>query len=269
MDIKAILKARNLDDASIDNLLTNPALSGVLEAFVNEAEQGKTALMKAQEIETNLKTWNETQVVPYVRGADEKVAKVQAELASTRAYLKTMKEQGYEVPDAMIGDAPASSTPTTTTTTTSNGIDSKYVDERALDIAKTNMALLSISNKYRKYTGNEIDLESEYEDFGKNRRPNEVLRDYVNRKYDIPGLEAKAKEASEQKRLDDYAAAKIQEEKSKWVQANGANPETRNPRASRFDAIKQDENRGKLWQTAQGREQATRARLEKYSNLVQ
>lgn len=267
MDIKAILKARGLDDASIDNLLTNPAYAPILESFITEAEGGKTALLKAQEIEQNLKTWNETQVVPYVRGADEKVAKVQAELASTRAYLKTMKEQGYEVPDAMIGSEAAAIT-TARTEPTSTGIDSKYVDDRANDIARTNMALLTMSNKYRKYTGQELDLDSEYDDFGKNRRPNENMREYVARKYDISGLEAKARETAEQKKLDDYAAAKVAEEKTKWSVANGANPETRNPRSSRFDAIRQDENRGKLWQTAQGREQATKARLEKYSNLV-
>ncbi len=268
MDIKAILKARNLDDASIDNLMTNPAYSALLESFINEAEGGKTALMKAQEIEQNLKNWNEQQVVPYVRAADEKVAKMEADLAGTRAYLKTMKDQGYEVPDAMIG-ASGGTPPAKVDPPAGGGIDSKYVDDRAHDIARTNMALLTMSNKYRSLTGNELDLESEYEDFGKNRRPNEVLRDYVSRKYDMAGLEAKRREAAEQKRLDDYAATKVQEEKSKWAAANGANPEIRNPRSSRFDAIKQDENRGKLWQTAQGREQATKARLEKYSNLVQ
>lgn len=266
MDIKAILKARNLDDASIDNLLTNPALSGVLEAFITEAENGKTSLLKAQEIEQNLKTWNETQVVPYVRGADEKVAKTQAELASTRAYLKTMKDQGYDVPEAMLGASDPNPNPAPKVDP--KGYDPKELDTKMFDVARTNMALISVSNKVRKYTGNELDLESEYDDFGKNRRPNENMREYLGRKYDIPGLEAKAREASEQKKLDEYAASKVAEEKAKWAQNNGANPETRNPKSSRFDAIKQEEGRSKLWQTAQGREQATQNRLAKYSNLV-
>ena len=102
MDIKAILKARNLDDASIDALMTNPAYATLLESFITEAEGGKTALLKAQEIEQNLKTWNETQVVPYVRGADEKVAKIQGELAATRAHMKALKDAGYDIPDSYL-----------------------------------------------------------------------------------------------------------------------------------------------------------------------
>lgn len=269
MDIRAILKSRNLDDASVEALMTNPAYSTLLESFITEAEGGKTALLKAQEIEQNLKTWNETQVVPYVRGADEKVAKIEAELASTRAYLKTMKDQGYEVPDAVIGASGGAVTPPAKAEPASNGIDSKYVDDRAMDIAKTNMALLTMSNKYRSLTGGELDLDAEYEDFGKNRRPSENMREYVARKYDMAGLEAKRSAEREQKKLDDYAASKVQEEKAKWAQANGPNPETRNPKSSRFDAIKQEEGRTQLWQTAKGRDEATQRRLAKYTNLVQ
>lgn len=268
MNIREILKARNLNDEQIEQLVSNPAYSSILEAFVSEAEQGKTALLKAQEIEQNLKTWNETQVVPYVRGADEKVAKVEAELASTRAYLKTMKDQGYDVPEAMIAASGSTPAPAKTESTHA-AFDPKIIEDRALDIAKTNMALISLSNKYRSLTGGELDPETEYEDFSKNRRPSENLREYVSRKYDLAGLETKRREAAEQKKLDDYAASKIQEEKAKWAQSNGANPETRNPKSSRFDAIKADEGRTKLWQTAAGREEATKRRLEKYTSLVQ
>ena len=143
MDIKAILKARGLDDAAIDNLLTNPAYSTILESFITEAEGGKNGLDEGEEIEQNPKTWNETQVVPYVRAADEKVAKMEADLAGTRAYLKTMKDQGYEVPDAMIGASGGNPNPPAHLCPPSGGIDSKYVDDRldgrSNDIARTNM----------------------------------------------------------------------------------------------------------------------------------
>ena len=266
MDIRAILKARNLDDQSIEALMTNPAYSTLLESFISEAENGKTALLKAQEIEQNLKTWNETQVVPYVRGADEKVAKVTAELAATRAHMKALKDAGYDIPDSYLA-TPAE--PAKPATPASPAFDPKIIDERAVDIAKTNMALVSLSNKYRSLTGGELDLESEYEDFNKNRRPSENMREYVSRKYDIAGLEAKRSQAAEQKKLDEYAAQKVAEEKAKWTQSNGANPETRNPRASRFDEIKKDDTRTKLWQTREGRERATQDRLAKYTSLVQ
>jgi len=265
MDVRAILKARNLDDANIEALMTNPAYSSLLESFITEAENGKTSLLKAQEIEQNLKTWNETQVVPYVRGADEKVAKVTAELAATRAHMKALKDAGYDIPDSYLASGEVTPPPAKT----ESSFDPSILDKRSLEIAETNMALVSLSNRHRKLTGDELDLDSEYGDFKTNKRPNENLREYVARKYDHSGLQAKRAQETEQKKLDEYAATKVQEEKAKWTQSNGANPETRNPRSSRFDAIKADEGRTKLWQTAAGREEATKRRLEKYTSLVQ
>ena len=266
MTIDEVLKAEGYTDEEAKALVENPKNSALLTKILKQSEEGQTALLKAREIEQNLKTWNETQVVPYVRGADEKVAKVTAELAATRAHMKALKDAGYDIPDSYFA---SEGTPLPVKTPDSPALDSKYVDDRAMDIARTNMALISMSNKYRSLTGGELDLDAEYEDFGKNRRPSENMREYVTRKYDIPGLEAKRSAAAEQKKLDDYAATKVQEEKSKWVQSNGVNPETRNPRSSRFDEIRKDEGRTKLWQTAAGREEATKRRLEKYTSLVQ
>lgn len=266
MDIKAILKQRGLGDDQINVLTTDPTYSGLLETFISEAESGKTALLKAQEIENNLKTWNETQVIPHVRKADEERARVSGELAQMKAHMKSLKDAGYDIPDAYLEGAQA---PPPAPKNDAPGFDPKMIDERAMDIAKTNMALVSLSNKHRKLTGDELDLEQEYSDFETNKRPSENLRSYIARKYDHAGLEAKRTQEAEQKKLDDYAAEKLKAAKAEWQQNNGANPETRNPRASRWDAIRQDEGRTQLWQTARGREEATRKRIEKYTSLVQ
>jgi len=265
MDVKAILKARNLSDEDITALTTKPEYAALLESFITEAEQGKTAYQKAQEIEQNLKTWNETQVVPYVRGADEKVAKVTAQLAATQAHMKALKDAGYDIPDSYL-DSPA---PAPKVEAVKTGIDQTDLDKRAMDIARTNMSLVSLSNKHRALTNSELDLDNEYTDFEQNKRPQENLRNYIARKYDHAGLEAKRAQESEQKKLDEYAAKKVQEEKAKWTQSNGVNPETRNPKSSRFDEIARDTNRAQLFQTRAGREQATKARLEKYTQAVQ
>jgi len=264
MDIKAILKARGLDDEQSKALIENPAYSSLLESFIKEAEDGKTAFQKAQEIETNLKTWNETQVVPYVRAADEKVAKTEAKLAATTAHMKALKDAGYDIPDSYL-DTPAPKVEPVA----AKGLTSEDIDRRAMDIAKTNMSLVSLSNKHRGLTGQELDLENEYTDFESNKRPQENLRSYIARKYDHASLEAKRSQDAEQKKLDEYAAKKVQEEKAKWTQSNGVNPETRNPKSSRFDEIARDTNRAQLFQTRAGREQATQARLAKYTGQVQ
>lgn len=266
MDLKAILKARNLSDEQADKLIGDPAYASILEAFVKEAEDGKTAYQNAQQIETNLKTWNETQVVPYVRAADEKVAKTNAELAALRTHMKSLKESGYDIPDAYL----ETSTVTPPAPKNDSGFDPKDFDKKIYDGALTNMALVSLSNRHRKLTGGEeLDLEVEYSDFEKNKRPQENLRSYIARKYDHDGLQQKVSAAAKQKELDTYADEKLAKAKADWVAANGTNPETRNPRSSRWDAVKQDDNRKQLWQTAQGRAQATQDRLKKYTDLVQ
>ena len=265
MDVKAALKARNLDDAQIETLMTNPAHAGILESLMKEAEDGKTAYMNAQKIESDLKTWNENQVVPYVREADEKVAKTQAKLSAMETHMKTLKERGYDIPDAYFDAAPPVVAPKS-----EPSFDPKVFDERAMDIAKTNMALVSLSNRHRKLTGDELDLETEYSDFEKNKRPQENLRTYIARKYDHDGKQSALSAAAEQKKLDDYASEKLKVAKAEWTQANGVNPETRIPKSSRWDAIKgEDEDRSKDWQTAAGRERATQQRLAKYTTLVQ
>lgn len=266
MDIRAILKARGLDDTQAEGLISNPAYSSLLEAFVKEAEDGKTAYQKAQEVEQNLKTWNETQVVPYVRAADEKVAKREAELAAMRTHMKSLKDSGYDIPDAYLD---ASQAAPVTPKTDPSGLTKDDLDKRAMDIAKTNMALVSLSNRHRGLTGQELDLDTEYSDFEANKRPNENLRGYIARKYDHDGLTQKRTAEAKQKELDDYAETKVQEATAKLKKVDGANPETRNPRTSKWDAVRTDDTRKQLWQTAAGRAKATQDRLQKYSDLVQ
>lgn len=262
MDVKAILEQRGLSKENIDQLMTNPAYAQILEGFISEAEQGKTALQNAKQIEENLKKWNETEVVPYVRAADEKVAKREAELAGMKAHMKALKDAGYDIPDAYLE---ASAAPVIAKNDPPP-FDPKEFDKRAMDIAETNMALVSLSNRHRKLTGDELDLDTEYSDFKANRRPDENLRSYVARKYDHAGLQAKAQQAAEQKRLDEYAAEKVKAALAEEKLKNGPNPETRNPRASKWDGIRADETRTNLWQTRQGRDEATKRRLEKYAD---
>lgn len=178
-----------------------------------------------------------------------------------------MKDAGYDIPDAYL--ATSAEPVKKVEPLPSNGISREDFDKRGMEIAETNMALVSLSNRHRKLTGDELDLDTEYTDFKANRRPDENLRSYVARKYDHAGLQTKRDTEKHQKELDDYAAGKVAAAQKDWAEKNGSNGETRNPRASRWDAVKTDENRNKLWQTAQGRAQATKDRLAKYQAMVQ
>ena len=103
-DIRAILKERGMADADAEAMIGNPAYKTVLEAFVADAENGKTSLLKAQEIETNLKKWKTEVVDPHYLKKDQEYAEAQAKLAERTTYLKSLKAQGYEVPDAWLAD---------------------------------------------------------------------------------------------------------------------------------------------------------------------
>lgn len=264
MDIKSILKARGLDDANADALMSNPAYGDILKGFITEAEAGKTALLNAQQIEQNLKTWNETNVIPYVQKADARVAETEGKLAAQSAYLKTLKEQGYEVPDSYL-TTPSPTVPANQPTPTAAR---DYSDDIMLS-AKANMSLISMSERARDLLGHGLDVESEYEDFGKNKRPGENLRGYITRKYDLDILSAKRDSDKKQKYEDGIRDEAKKAALAEYQQTHGSNPETRSPRSSRFATIVQDDTRKSLWQTAQGREQATRNRLEKYAGQVQ
>ena len=58
-------------DADAEAMIGNPAYKTVLEAFVADAENGKTSLLKAQEIETNLKKWKTEVVDPHYLKKDQ------------------------------------------------------------------------------------------------------------------------------------------------------------------------------------------------------
>ena len=264
MDIRAILKARGVADDVAESMIGNPAYTSILEGFVTDAENGKTALLKAQEIETNLKKWNEETVIPYGRQADEKVASANAELAKTRAYLKSLKDAGYEISDALLGPAEVTPPPEK-----KNSPDAVDYDGKILTAAQANMSLISMSNKYRKLTGDELDLDIEYSDFNANKRPGENLRSYIDRKYDLQG-KAQAKEAETKKKYEDG----IREEARKsaiaeYEQKHGSNGETRVPAASKFDKFKElPAEKKNSWQTVEGREASTAARQEKYKEFL-
>ena len=274
MDVKAYLISMGTDAETAEAISSNPQYAAVYEKAAAAAEEGKTALLKAQEVEQSLKTWNETQVVPYVRKADEAVAAERAKNAQMAAYIKTMKEQGYDVPDAWLEGAPT--VPTTTTPTPQ--ANAKDYDDLIHKGQLAQMELIDLANEAFDLTGKRISVNSEYNAMKSDARPGENFRQYITRKYDLDGLRTKKAQEAEQARLDAYAAQKIAAKEVEWKQKFGSNPETIIPRASRFDRVSEerktsgtgvDKEGRPLWQTKAGREVATQQRLQKYEGKIQ
>lgn len=266
MDVKAYLISQGSDAETAEAISSNPKFAAIYEKAATEAENGQTAYQKALEVEATMKKWNQNEVIPYVQRADASVAAANSKVAAQAAYLKTLKDQGYDIPDEYLaGAAPSAAVAPAK-------VDPAPVkNDEMLNYAKANMALIAMSNKYRKLTGDELDPEAEYNDFSSNARPNENLRVYIDRKYDLGAKEAAVateKKAAYEKGIADKAVAAAQAE---WAKSHGTNGETRIPQNSKFAEIaasRKESGGDKLWQTKEGRAQADQRRLEKYSQIM-
>jgi hypothetical protein len=269
MDIRAILKERGVSDDIAESMIGNPAYTTILEGFVKDAEAGKTALLKANEIKAELEKWNTETVIPYGQKRDAEIREARAKLAAQTTYLKELKAQGYDVPDSYLADAPAPDPAKTTTPPAPDGVDRKFVEERAAETSRINMALISASERARDLLGHGLDIEAEYEDFTKNRRPGDNLRQHIDRKYDLSGIEKKRADEKAKKERDDLIAEGRKLEREEYSKKHGDNGETVIPRSSKFDRFKPapDAERPNVL-TAGGREEATKRRQEKYRDFL-
>jgi hypothetical protein len=263
MTIEEILKNEGYTDEEAKILIDNPKYAGTLKKLVDTAENGTTALLKAQELEKNIRTFNDETVIPYGAKKDAEAAAARAEAAKYQTYLKSLKEAGYEIPDAYLSAPPAEAPKVT-----ERAPDGRYVKPEDLDSqGRAYMSLMSMSEKARDLLGHGLDIEAEYDDFGKNKRPQERLRDYIDRKYDLSAKqqakEAKAKEDFEEK------LRKEGEERYAKAHPRSENEDLRIPAASKHDKFKviADEKKNN-WQTREGREASTLARQDKYKNLL-
>lgn len=261
MTIEEVLNAEGYTDEEAKGLIENPKHKGLLTKILQKSEEGTTALLKAQELEQNIRKFNDETVIPYGAKKDAEAAAARAEAAKYQTYLKSLKDSGYDIPEAYLNAAPpANAEPAK--------VEPKYVKAEDLDNqGKAYMSLLSMSEKARDLLGHGLDIEAEYDDYGKNRRPNENLRGYVDRKYD---LGAKEKARADQKKSE-YEEKLRKEGEERYAKANprSANDELQTLRATKFDKFKTiaDERKGS-WQTVGGREQATQARMEKYKDFL-
>ena len=260
MTIEEVLAAEGYTAEEQTALLGNPKNKGLLTKILQQSEEGTTALLKAQELETNIRKFNDETVIPYGAKKDQEAAAARAEAAKYQTYLKSLKDAGYDIPDAYLSVAPEKVEPAK--------VEPKYVQAADLDSqGKAYMSLLSLSERARDLLGHGLDIENEYEDFGKNKRPNENLRAYVDRKYD---LTAKATERDNKKKSD-YEEKLRKEGEERYQKANprSANDGIDTPRASKFDRFQKlpDDVRDNH-KTLAGREKATQARLEKYRDIL-
>lgn len=270
-DVKAFLKEQGLTDDEIGAM--SPKQQGVFATALGKFDEGTAALTKSAaemkkaqaEYGEAEKFWND-KITPALANVDRKVATAEANSARRGAYLKSLKDQGYDVPDEMIADS--------VTRTTDPGRDpgtGKYVTPEEMgkefrSVAPTMVSLVSLSNEYQDLYGTPyISAEADFEE---SRLARKSLRDFVREKYDFAGKKA----AREAKKTDDLVNQKADEKykarEAELVAKYGDNPELRAPVSSRFDKIaKSLGDKKDAWKTDAGRKDARSARLAKFENV--
>lgn len=272
MEISAFLAEQGLTAEEIAALVGNEKSAKAMTAALSKYTEGVTLSTKAQTdlqaaeaAKRDAEEFYETKVTPALANVDKKVATANSEAARYKAYLQSLKDQGYDVPADLL-TAPTTTT-TTPTTTTGNFVSREDFQKEFSTAAPTMVALMSLSNEYQDLYGAPY-LAGET-DFAEARKARKPLREFVREKYKLEEKKLAKAAAADQARVDAIVKEKVDAERAKLVAQYGSNPETRSPVASKFDKIeKSREASGKdSWKTEAGRKAARSSRLSRFENI--
>jgi hypothetical protein len=271
MDIRTYLAEQGLTAeeiaAVVGNEKTTKAMTAALAKYdegVGLAAKATTDLEAANAAKVEAENFWEQKVTPALAGVDRKVATATSEAARYKAYLQSLKDQGYDVPADLL------TAPTTTTTTTppTGGFTREDFNKEMQGTAEAQIAINALSQRYQ-YLYGEPYLTME-EDYAAAKAAKKPLREFVATKYKFEEKTQEKAAAKDQARIDAIVAEKVKVEEAKLQQKYGANAETRAPLASKFDKIeKSRETAGRdAWKSTKGREEARKSRLQKFENVV-
>ena len=274
MDIKAYLAEQGLTAEEIAALIGNEKAMKAMNAALGKYDEGVSLASKAQ---TDLEAANtarteaekfwEEKVTPALAGVDKKVATASSEAARYKAYLQSLKDQGYDVPADLL-TAPTTTTTTTTTPTSGNFLSREDFTKEMQGTGLTLVQLNALSNKYQDLYGTPY-LTGE-EDFIEAQKARKPMRQYVAEKYKFDDKAREKAAAAENARLDAVRKDERDKVTAELTAKYGSNPETRAPLASKFDRIeKSREGAAKdSWKTNAGRAEARKNRLSKFENVT-
>ena len=103
MTIEEVLAAEGYTAEESKALTDNPKNKALLTRILNESEEGKTALLRAEELDRNIRKFNDETVIPYGAKKDQEAAAARAEAAKYQTLPQTsLKDAGYDIPDAYL-----------------------------------------------------------------------------------------------------------------------------------------------------------------------
>ena len=263
MTLQEYLAAEGLTGEEIAAIVGNEKQAKAMTKALGLAEEGRTAKAQADaEKADTAKFWEDkTQElqgsVNRLTAAEKRAATAEAEAARRVAYLKSLKDQGYDVPDEMVAGEHKPAAP-------------QYVTREDLDkagraTAPDLVSLTKLSNEYAYYYG-EPYLNVD-EDFDAARKAGKSLGEYARSKYNFEAKKAEKQKAKDEAAYQARYKEDLAKEKEQWATTNGSNPETRSPLPSKFDKlVKQDGFKSDSWKSVEGRKANREARLKKFEN---
>ena len=277
MDIRTYLAEQGLTKEEIDALVGNEKAAKAMTSALAKFEEGTAA---AAEATTKLeaanaatteaeKFWND-KVTPALAGVDKKVATATSETARYKAYLQSLKDQGYDVPDELLsasgapggGGAGAGAKESSTST---NYLTREDLNKELSGTGPTLISLMDLSNQYADlYGGPYLTAEA---DFVESQRARKPFRDFVRDKYKFETKRQEKSAAAEQTRINSIVDEKVKAKEAELAAKYGSNGELRAPLASKFDKIEKIAERKDSWKTQKGREESRKNRLNRFENI--
>lgn len=270
MTVQEYLASLKYTPEQITSIMASPDTVKALEASAARYDEGTQALSKAQKESADTQTFWEQKTtelqgtVDRVKTAEAARAKADSEAARYAAYLKSLKDQGYDVPDELVAAAPANPNPANP-----NPDDSRYASrddmKKGFDtVAPTLIQLQALSNEYQSLYGQPyLTGEADWEEA---KRANKPFRDFVRTKH---GFETKRAEAAAAKVAEREAAVRkeerdkvLAEEAAKRHSETGAPLPSVNARLERVVPASARDS----WKSPEGRIQNREARREKFAN---
>jgi transcriptional regulator with XRE-family HTH domain len=267
MTIQEFLAQDGLTAEQIAAIVGDPIQSKLMTRALARFEEGNTSLTAAQadkaaaarERADATDFW-EKKVTPALADVDKRVGAARSEAAGYRAYLQSLKDGGYDVPDEVLKAAPA------------DAPKPKYMTQEDLDkvgrgTAPTLIQLTQLSNEYTDlYGAPYLNMEQDFEAAQTARKP---FREFVRDKY---AFATKREERSAAKaKADEEAIRKDERTKAQadFAKTNGSNDGLRAPVPSKFDKLtKQEGFKSDSWKSREGRQANRTERLKRFENVT-
>ena len=265
MTINEFLTAQGLNAEEIAAVVGNEKQAKVMSAALKNYEDGLAAKAQsaAEKAETQ-KFWEDkTQQlegsVSRLTAAEKRAAEAEATAAQRTAYLKSLKQQGYDVPDTMVGEPAAAAEPV-------KPFGREEFNQGLRAVAPDLVTLVGLQAEYQDLIGSPyINID---QDFQEAQKSGKSLRDYTRTKYQFDTKRAEKTAAAEKTRIDTIVAEQMKTKEAELAAKYGSNPNLSVAMPSKFAKLeKQPGFKNDSWKSAEGRQANREARLKKFENV--